>query len=311
MIPHKMIFATLAAFLLLAAPVLAAEDDGPHQAAGFDIFGSSDADHFHVLKTGASYYPEYESTQQYLGARFEHFLFSSDTGGSGHAERGFINYADSGGDWNWSGTAGTDGRTLLGAGSAVTQGMFDQSTIRQEYFLNRDLIETPLGFNRGLYFTYLGGNYDIPLNDRNTVTALIGSQVFSGKNYRLIARSNYIYVVEPDWGLSLQFRAKYFWDSLPREFDYFSPRWYMEGVPTVQLRRFYDRWQFLAAAGYGVRRNNGATWQGAGLAQVSVISPRFGSNWVIDASFLYSNQPIAASFAYTYEQATISLIRRF
>ena len=302
----------LALFCAAFAPPASAQDDqGPHQAAGFDIFGSSDADNFKVLKTGISYFPEYESTQQYLGARFEHFLFSSSTGGSGHAERGFLNFADSLGSWNYGGTVGTDGQTILGSGSIFTQGMFDKASIRQEYFLNRDLIETPMGFNRGLYFTYMGGSYDIPLDDRNTVTALIGSQVFSGKNYRLIARSNYIYVVDPDWGLSVQFRAKYFWDSLPREFDYFSPRWYMEGVPTVQIRRFYQRWQFVVAAGYGVRRNNGAPWQGAGLAQVSVISPRFGSNWVIDASFLYSDQPIVQSNTYSYEQATVSLIRRF
>ena len=301
----------LFAALLVATPALAAEDDGPRQAAGFDIFGSSDADHFQVVKTGLSYYPDYESTQKYWGARLEHFLFSSDTGGSGHAERGFINLADSMGDWNYSGTVGTDGKTLLGAGSIFAQGMFDHANVRQEYFLNRDLVETPLGFNRGIYFTYFGGSYDIPLDERNTITALVGAQLFSGKNYRLVGRSNYIHVLDPDLGLSLQFRAKYFWDSQPREFDYFSPRWYMEGVPTIQMRRFYQRWQFVAAAGYGVRRNNGAAWEGAGLAQVSVISPRFGSNWVIDASFLYSNQPIAASYAYTYEQATISLIRRF
>jgi hypothetical protein len=299
------------AALLCATPALAAQDDGPHQAAGFDIFGSSDADHFQVVKLGASYFPDYESTQKYWGARLEHFLFASDTGGSGHAERGFLNFADSSGDWNYGGTVGTDGRTILGSGSIFTQGLFGRDGIRQEYFLNRDLVETPMGFGRGLYFTYLGGSYDIPLDERNTVTALVGSQIFSGKNYRLVARSNFIHVLDPDLGLSLQFRAKYFWDSQPREFDYFSPRWYMEGVPTIQMRRFYRRWQFVAAAGYGVRRNNGAAWEGAGLAQVSVISPRFGSNWVIDASFLYSNQPIAASYAYTYQQATVSLVRRF
>ncbi len=305
--------ALIIAALLFATPAFAAadEDKGPTQAAGFDIFGSSDADNFHVVKTGFSYFPQYENTQSYLGARFEHFIFSSDTRGSGHAERGFVNFASSTGDWNWGGTAGTDGRTALGSVNAFTYGLFDQPNIRQEYFVNRDLVETPRGFGQGLYFTFFGGSYDIPLDERNTVTALVGAQTFSGKNYRLHLRSNYIYVVEPDWGLSVQLRGKYFWDSLPREFDYFSPRWYMEAIPTVQLRRFYERWQFLVAAGYGARRNNGAPWQGAGLAQVSIISPRFGSNWVIDASFLYSNQPIVESNAYTYEQATISLIRRF
>ena len=302
----------IVAALLCATPAVAADDDkGPNQAAGFDIFGSSDADNFKVVKTGFSYFPDYQSTQNYLGVRLEHFLFSSDTGGSGHAERGFINFANSLDSWNYGGTVGTDGRTILGSGSVSTTGLFDQANIRQEYFVNRDLIETPKGFNQGLYFTFFGGSYDIPLDDRNTVTALVGAQTFSGQNYRLHLRSNYIYVVEPDWGLSLQLRGKYFWDSLPREFDYFSPRWYMEAIPTVQLRRFYQRWQFLVAAGYGARRNNGAPWQGAGLAQVSVISPRFGSNWVIDASFLYSNQPIVQSNTYSYEQATISLIRRF
>lgn len=291
--------------MLWATPVAAQDTKGPDQAAGFDIFGSSDADHFQVLKLGASYYPEYVSTEQYLGARFEHFDFSGN-GHTGTQERGYLNFADSIDDWKYNGTVGTDGRSILGSTSAITQGTF-----RQEYFVNRDLVETPMGLDRGLYFTFLGGSYDVPLDDRNTVTALVGAQVFSGKNYRLNLRSNYIYVAEPDWGLSLQLRTRYFWDSYPREFDYFSPRWYMEGVPTVQLRRFYDRWQFLAAVGWGLRRNNGSTWQSARLAQASIISPRFGSGWLVDASVLYSNQPIAASYAYSYAQATLSLIKRF
>jgi hypothetical protein len=299
-------YAWIAVALIWVAPAAAADAKALDQAAGFDIFASSDADHFQVLKLGASYYLNYASTEQYQGARFEHFAFSSKDGGTVTQERGYLNLADTAGDWKWSGTVGTDGRSILGSGSIYTQGTF-----RQEYFLDRDLIETPMGLDRGLYFTFLGGSYDIPLDDRNTVTALIGSQVFSGKNYRIHLRGNYIYVVEPDWGLSLQFRARYFWDSQPREFDYFSPRWYMEGIPTVQLRRFYARWQFLAAAGWGLRRNNGASWESARLVQLSVISPRFGSDWLIDASFLYSNMPIAASYAYTYDQATVSLIKRF
>jgi hypothetical protein len=292
--------------LLWATPVAAEDAQGPDRAVSLDIFGSSDADHFHVLKAGASYYPEYASTEQYLGARFEHVDFSSSKGGAVSQARGYLNFANGAGDWKWNGTVGTDGRSLLGSGSAYTQG-----AIRQEYFVTRDLVETSTGLDRGLYFTFLGGSYDIPLDDRNTLTALVGAQVFSGKNYRLNMRSNYIYVIVPDWGLSLQFRARYFWDSYPREFDYFSPRWYMEGVPTVQLRRFYDRWQFVAAAGWGLRRNNGASWQSARLAQLSIISPRFGSGWLVDASVLYSNQPIAASYAYSYEQATLSLTKRF
>ncbi|HWY62658.1 MAG TPA: hypothetical protein VNW15_12225 [Rhizomicrobium sp.] len=296
----------IAVALLWATPVAAENTQGPDQAVGFDIFGSSDADHFHVLKLGASYYPDYVSTEQYLGGRFEHVDFSSSAGGAVSQERGYLNFANGAGDWKWNGAVGTDGRSLLGSGSAYTQGSF-----RQEYFINRDLVETPMGLDRGLYFTLLGGSYEIPLDDRNTLTALVGAQVFSGKNYRLHLRSNYVYVIEPDWGLSLQFRARYFWDSYPREFDYFSPRWYMEGVPTVQLRRFYDRWQFLAAAGWGLRRNNGTSWQSARLAQVSIISPRFGSGWLLDATLLYSNQPIAASYAYSYDQATLSLIKRF
>lgn len=295
-----------AALLFWAVPAAAADAQGPDQGAGFDIFASSDADHFRVLKLGTSYYPDYISTEQYWGARLEHFAFSSSGGGTITRERGYVNFANTAGDWKWSGTVGTDGQTILGSGSIYTQG-----TIRQEYFLSRDLVETPMGLSRGLYYTFLGGTYDFPLDDRNTATVLVGSQVFSGKNYRLYWRGNYIYVASSKLGISLQLRTRYFWDSQPREFDYFSPRWYMEAIPTVQMRRFYARWQFLALAGWGFRRNNGASWQAARLVQLSAISPRFGTTWVIDASFLYSNMPIAASYAYTYEQATLSLIKRF
>ena len=168
-----------------------------------------------------------------------------------------------------------------------------------------------MGVRQRLYATFAGASYDIPLDDRNIVTALVGVQKFSGDNWRVHMRGRYIYVVQPDWGLSAQLRLRSFWNAAPREYDYFSPRWYAEAIPTLQMRRFYNRWQYLVAAGWGIRRNTGGGWKSAQLANVRVISPAFGSNWYVKADFTYSNAPVSAGYSYNYEQATLSLLRKF
>ena len=228
----------IAALLVSMTPALAAPQQSAGQAAGFDVFGSSDADHTGVLKLGLSFYFNYTDTEHYQGVRLETFRFSSRGTAETYEERGYFSFAGTGARWKWNGTVGLDGRTLLGSGS-----IYNEEAFRQEYFVSRDLVETAVGIRRHLYYTFAGGTYEVPLDDQNTITAVLGVQKFDGDNSRIHLRANYIYVVQPDWGLSLQLRNRYFWNSTPHEFDYFSPEWYFQAVPTIQLRRFSARWQ--------------------------------------------------------------------
>jgi hypothetical protein len=283
----------------------AADTKEPTQAAGIETLASSDADHADVLKLALVYDFDFTNFENYRGLRLESFTFS--TPGRRRTEtRGYFQFAGMGESWKWQGMVGTDGSDVLGNISLITDGPF-----RQEYFGSRDLVETAQGLHRGLYSTFSGAAYDIPLDDRNIVTALIGAQKFSGENWRMHMRGQYIYVVEQDLGLSLQLRVRSFWDSVPHEFDYFSPRWYVEAIPTFQVRRFYARWQYLVALGWGMRRNTGSDWRSAGSAYAAMISPTIGSYWYVKADFTYSNMPVTAGYSYNYEQATLNLIRKF
>lgn len=296
---------TLVGLFLLSVSV-AAHAKEPNQAAGLDIFLSSDADHSNVLKLGLAYDFSYNDLEHYRGIRLESFTFGAKGTHTTTDERAYYTFAGTGGRWKWNGDFGTDGHSVLGNGSLYTDDAF-----RQEYFVSRDLLETPLGVRKWLYSTFLGAAYDIPLDDRNIITTLAGVQKFDGDNWRLHLRGRYIYSLVPDWGLSLQLRTRYFQNSSPHEYDYFSPRWYFETIPTVQVRRFYQRWQFSLAAGFGARRDSNMNWRSAALADVSIVSPSFGNDWHLKASFTYSDMPVSAGYAYNYEQAAVSILKAF
>lgn len=294
----------LAALCLGAMPLAANAGEEPTQAVGADFFASSDADRADVLKVGLTYNFQFADLEHYTGVRLESFTFSAPGTHKSEA-RGYVSFAGTGERWKWNGVAGTDGHDLLGSAS-----LYVDEAFRQEYFVSRDLVETALGVRKRLYATYLGAAYDIPLGERDAFTTLVAVQKFTGDNWRLHMRGTYIHVLEPDWGLSAQLRVRSFWNSAPREYDYFSPRWYAEAIPTLQIRRFYRHWQFRVAAGWGARRNTGGGWKSAGLVNATAESPTFGSGWYLRGDVAYSNMPVSAGYSYNYEQFSLTLIRK-
>jgi hypothetical protein len=136
-----------------------------------------------------------------------------------------------------------------------------RSRFRKELFVEREIVETPLGISRGIYYTFAGAAIDLPADDRNIFTAFAGIQDFTGDNVRFHVRGSYVHVVKPEWGLSAQLRGRYFRSTAPGEFDYFSPRWYAEVLPVLQMRRFVSGWQLLGAAGYGAQRDSASKWR--------------------------------------------------
>lgn len=292
----------------LAAPALAQSTaetaERPPAAATFDIFASSDADKTQVVRAGLNLDWSHQSEDRYQGVRVEKAWFKPLDQATTAFERVYLRYADKGERYTWNGQVGTDGDTVLGSINVT-----DTSRWRKELFVERDILETPLGVSKGIYYTFAGAAFDIPLSERDTASVVVGAQEFTGKNVRLHARGNYVHVIKPEWGLSAQVRARYFHSTHPGEFDYFSPRWYAEVLPVLQMRRYSGGWRYLLAAGYGAQRNAGSDWRSSRYVNAQVSSP-VDRGIHVKANLLYSNTPVGSGYVYDYVQGTLAVTMR-
>lgn len=310
---------------VLAAPALAQDTGQPNRAIGMDISYSSDADDTEVTRLGANFDWRYRSPEEYQGLRIERIWFDADGQSSKSNDRLYLRWADSFRDLKFVINAGTDGHTIVGSVA-----IHNEAPLRQEVFIERDKIETPLGFRRGLYSTFIGSAIDVPLGSRSQLTLLGGLQDYSGSNLRTHLRANLIHVLKRDWGLSAQLRTRYFHNSHPGEYDYFSPRRYGEILPVLQVRRFQGGWRYLAAAGWGVQRDSNARvigfrnvngfivsveaksrWRESRYLNFRVTSPGTTKGWAVAGDFVYSNTPITDGDTYDYARVTVGLTRIF
>lgn len=294
----------LALALALSAPAAAEEARAP-PAVGFDLFTSSDADDTEVTRAGVSFDWRHSDRDHYDGVRLESARFRPLGHGATRDLRAYYRFADATEGWAWRGQVGTDGDTVLGAFSIHDAGY------RTEYFLEREIVETPQGVARGVYYTFAGAAVDLPLDRRNNVSLVGAVQAFTGRNVRGHLRANYVHVVNPDWGLTAQVRARYFHSSHPGEFDYFSPKDYVQVVPTLQLRRRHAGWRYTLAAGLGAQRQSGGGWREARTISAKVTGPPLGQGWAVDAAFDYSNTATGSGDAYDYRQFGLGLTRSF
>ena len=305
MTPHAALAMLAAA---IAAPAVAQDDPAamPSHAVGADIFYSSDAERTEVLKTGINFDLKYVGPDKRLGVRVERARYRPLGQDGETMERVYLRAADVAGKWKWNATVGTDGHTVLGSAA-----IHDESRFRKEVFVERGIVETPLGISRGIYYTFAGAAIDLPANDRNVLTLLAGAQTFTGDNVRTHLRGTYVHVVKPEWGLSAQLRGRYFRSSDPGEFDYYSPRWYAEILPVVQVRRFVGGWQLLGAAGYGAQRDSESRWRSSRYFNARVTSPAFQKDWALTGGLLYTNTPVSTGFTYRYLQLNFGLTKAF
>ena len=304
-----------AAIFLASAGLPAGAQEGAHvpaeaeapasRAVGLDLFVSTDADNTDVYRAGVNLDLRYRGQQDYLGVRAEKAWYRPLGQKTVGKERVFLRYADSGGHWAWNSQVGTDGDTVIGSAS-----VHDDAAFRKEFFIERDVVETPRGVNEGIYYTFAGAALDLPVDDRNSFTLVAGAQEFTGKNVRLHARANYVHVVKPEWGLSAQLRTRYFRSTRPGEYDYYSPRWYAQILPVLQVRRFSGGWRYMAAGGVGAQRDAISDWRASYFAAAEVTSPEVGRGWYGKASVQYNNIP-QNSGAYDYGQAMLGIVRAF
>ena len=306
--------ALLAAAIALPAPAMAQDDDeAARPAVGVEVFASSDSDDTDIVVLAGEFdlrnYESYRRTQR-LGVRVEQAWYGFADGDTRTRERVFLQAADTtAGGWTWQVRAGTDGDTVIGSAS-----LNDNARFRKEVFVERDVVATPRGVDEGIYATFIGAAVDLPASESTVFTALAGVQTFTGENTRLHLRGNAIQVIDSDLGISAQLRGRYFKDSDPREFDYYSPGWYAEVLPVVQMRRFVDGWQLLGAAGLGVQRDSDSDWHRATYLNARVVSPEGARDWSVHGELTYTSTPSATAqtgSGYDYLQASVGVTRRF
>lgn len=299
----RFLLAAATCLVVAMAPVRAAAP----AAGGVELFASDDADDTTVEKLAVTAFTRWTDADHYLGLAVERARFRplGDSGWTDH--RAYLRFADTRGALKWSGKLGTDGDTVLGSAALVRD-----RTWRQEYFLEREVLETRSGQDGG-YTTFAGAAFDIPLGaeDGQQITLLAGLQAFPGDNLRTHVRAVYSLPLLPEQGLGLQVRARSFHNSEPREMDYFSPRRFYEVLPQLRLRRFHGGWMFSVAGGIGRQRDSDSDWRAARLAELTVESPRWSGEWYLRTHLLYSNTPVGDGTNYGYRQVHLQLVRGF
>ncbi|QDP18486.1 hypothetical protein [Sphingomonas xanthus] len=294
------------ACVAFAAPSYAQNAKLRH-SIGTDISFSSDAEGTEVVRLGVNADWRFRSSDDYLGVRLERNFYRVSEGERDSDRRLYLRVAKPVGNWKANATVGTDGDTILGAATVV-----DESPLRKEFFVERDKVETRQGVSRPIYHTFAGAAVDVPVDETTQVTLVGGVQAFTGENVRLHARGNFIKVVKSDWGLSLQLRSRYFHNSEPREYDYYSPKWYAEVIPVIQMRRFRGGWRYVAAAGFGVQRDSDSAWRQSRYLNLRVSSPQNRQGWVGKAELTYTNLPVtSAAERYSYVRVMGGLARNF
>ena len=296
------------AIALVTTPVVAQSTEGSGPAIGTEVFVSTDSDETTVWRVAGNFDLRNAPDGSRIGVRVEKAWYDPLGLGAHERERIFLQAADGSGNVNWSVSVGTDGDTLIGSAS-----INDNKTFRKEAFIERDIVETPIGLEQGLYSTFAGAAIDLPADEKNIFTLLAGVQEFTGDNVRLHLRGNFVHVLDSDAGLSAQVRTRYFHSTVPAEYDYFSPEDYGQILPILQMRRFVDGWQLLAVGGIGIQRSTGTDWKQANYAEARVISPTQG-NWFVSGEAIYSQTPgtnTVVGSGYDYFQARIGLTHRF
>jgi hypothetical protein len=271
------------------------DDAAPRHAISVDFFHSGDADDNYVYQPGINLDLIYRGPEKFFGIRLEHAgYWLSGRPGAWQRWRSYLRYADKNDQWAWNIQAGSDGRTLIGAASVHNNDPF-----RMEYFIDRDIVQTPMGVDRGIYYTFAGGAFDLPINARNQFVVLGGVQKFTGSNTRLHVRATYIYELMPDLGLSFQIRSRYFHDSRPHEYDYYSPGWHAEILPVLQISRYMEGWRSVVAAGLGLQRDSDSSWRQLRFVRAELTSPIIKDGWFFKGAAQYSNMPLATGI-YNY-----------
>jgi hypothetical protein len=303
------------ALAVCAAPALANAEQAPGSeavqpsspAGGIELMMSTDSDKTDVVKLLGRGLWSFNGPDEFKGIDLEAARYSPQGQHSRKQERIYLDLADSlGSKWRWRARVGTNGHTVLGSATLRA------SDWSKEFFVERDIVETARGVDEGLYYTFVGGSFDFPAGKRDVFNAMAGVQKFTGRNERLHLRGSYVHVIKSSLGLSAQLRGRYYHSTRTGEFDYYSPRDFLQLLPVLQMRRFDSRgWMYLAALGYGAQKATGSQWHAARLADLRVESPASSHGLQAFAQVQYSNTSLSGGGGdYHYVMGRLGLTLR-
>ncbi|MBS7671439.1 hypothetical protein [Croceicoccus gelatinilyticus] len=280
-------------------------------AVGADIFVSDDSDDTEIVRAGFDLDFDNKGDNDRLGVRLEKAWYEPAGQEQHERERVFLQAGQEFGDWQARGRIGTDMHSVIGSVS-----INDMAALRKEFFIERDIVETQMGLDdTPIYSTFAGAAIDLPVDDHNVFNVLAGYQDFTGDNERYHLRGTYIHVVKPSWGLSAQLRARYFHSTEPGEYDYYSPKNYLQVLPAVQVRRFFgEGWMVQAVGAIGAQRDSSSGWERSHFGQIRMQSPRGDYDWSVNGEITYTDTPSGNSTigsGYSYVQALFGVTRRF
>lgn len=277
-------------------------------AAGLELWSSTDSESTDVVKVLGRAFWRFEGRDKFQGIAVERAWFRPDGQQWRNQDRIYLELADDlNKSWLWRAKVGTDGNTVIGSATVRTA---DWS---KEIFIEREIVETRQGVDDGIYYTFVGGSFDLPVSKRDVFNTTVGIQKFTGKNERLHARGSYVHVIKSDIGLTAQLRGRYFHSTSPGEFDYYSPRNFLQVLPVVQIRRFDAAgWMYLVAVGYGAQKATRSAWEEARLIDLRIESPAYARNLQAYAQLQYTNNSLGAGTGdYHYASARVGVSARF
>ncbi len=273
-------------------------------AAGLELWSSTDSDKTDVVKVLGRALWNFEGGDEFQGIAIERAWFRPQGGRARKQDRIYLELADDlAGKWLWRTRLGTDGDTVIGSATLRA------SDWSKEFFIEREIVETPRGIDEGIYYTFVGASFDFPASEQDVFNGMFGIQEFTGTNERLHIRGSYVHVLKPEIGLSAQLRGRFFHSTSPGEFDYYSPSNFVQLLPVVQMRRFDgDGWMYLVALGYGAQKATGSQWQDARLADVRIESPASLRKLQAFGQLQYTNSSLSgAAGDYHYVMARAGL----
>lgn len=159
----------------LQAAVAEAPVSAALSAAGADLFLSADAEDTEVIRAGINLDWRHERAEKFRGLRLEKARFNPLGQGWRDRQRIYLRGADNLGLWKWNGQIGTED-TVLGAAT-----IHDQARFRKEVFVEREIVETRQGLEKGIYYTLAGAALDLPMDDRNVFRLVAGLQDFTAR----------------------------------------------------------------------------------------------------------------------------------
>ncbi|WP_423141960.1 hypothetical protein ACOYW6_00910 [Parablastomonas sp. CN1-191] len=303
---------TIALAAALIAPTVAAAQDAPRAdggpAAGAEIYVSRDGDDTSMVKLLGRALVDYHGRDDYKGIAAEQVWITPMGGARVTQQRLYADLAGPlGNGWHYRARVGTNFKTVLGSAEVRTD------DYRTSLFVERDIVETPQGLQRGLMYTFAGVSQDVTFGPRDVLSLTGGVQEFSpGDNVRLHARATYTHVLAEQAGLSFQLRGRYYHSTHPGEFDYYSPRNYAEVLPVLRMRRFLkDGSMVLGALGYGAQRDDFSGWKPSRYANLRYESPRNARGWDAFADVTYTNNSSVSGISYYYVLGRAGFTHRF